>query len=82
MNERYDNATAIDPQGCGCTECLVGEYVPLERATNRQIQRMLKGKLDDHTGERFTKTITHYPGAGKDVTVAAEYSGLSWSWVK
>ena len=25
---------AIDPAGCGCTECLTGQYVPLERATD------------------------------------------------
>jgi hypothetical protein len=43
---------------------------------------MLKGKMYDHTGERFTKTVTHTPGAGKEVTIRAEYSGLSWSWVK
>lgn len=36
---------AIDPSGCGCTECLTGEYVPLDSATNEQIRLMLAGEI-------------------------------------
>ena len=41
---------AIDPSGCNCTECLTGEYVPLDRATNAQIAKMLAGGIRDNTG--------------------------------
>lgn len=41
---------AIDPPGCGCTECLTGEYVPLDQATDDQLQAMLQGKVANNTG--------------------------------
>ena len=44
---------AIDPIGCGCTECLTGEYVPLEMATADQMRAMLMGTVRDHTEELF-----------------------------
>lgn len=40
---------AIDPYNCGCTECITGEYVPLERATNGQLAAMLRGEIRDNT---------------------------------
>ncbi|MFD5610497.1 hypothetical protein [Kitasatospora sp. NPDC127060] len=40
---------AIDPADCDCTECIVGEYVPLRSATEEQIALMLRGKLRDNT---------------------------------
>jgi hypothetical protein len=40
----------IDPPRCGCTECLNGLYVPLDRATPAQVAAMLRGELDDYTG--------------------------------
>jgi hypothetical protein len=49
----YPRVTAIDPIGCGCTECLTGEYVPLEEATDEQVRRMVNGVIRDHTGVEF-----------------------------
>lgn len=40
---------AIDPYGCGCTECITGQYVPLEQATDAQLAAMLRGELHDNT---------------------------------
>lgn len=40
---------AIDPPGCGCTECLVGEYVPLDRASDEQVAALFRGELGDNT---------------------------------
>lgn len=42
---------AIDPVGCGCTECLVGEYVPIERATSEQVLALAKGEIGDNTSQ-------------------------------
>jgi len=39
----------IDPIGCSCTECLRGEHVPLNMASNRQIDAMIAGKVRDAT---------------------------------
>ncbi|MFG2847422.1 hypothetical protein ACGF12_30280 [Kitasatospora sp. NPDC048296] len=44
---------AIDPPDCGCTECIVGEYVPLREASEDQIAQMLRGELRDHTSVPF-----------------------------
>lgn len=52
------NPIAIDPPGCGCTECITGEYVPLVDATPRQITDMLAGRLGNNTGCEFSITFT------------------------
>lgn len=44
---------AIDPKGCGCTECCTGEYIPLDRATPEQIMLMINGKIRNNTGEAW-----------------------------
>lgn len=57
--------TAIDPPGCGCTECLTGEYVPLDRATPHQVGKLLRGYLRSHLGDEMaelTVTVTFAPG--------------------
>lgn len=41
---------AIDPPGCGCTECIIGDYVPLDLATDEQVLAMLQGYLYNNTG--------------------------------
>lgn len=48
----------IDPVGCGCTECLTGEYVPLDRAATDQVFAMIRGELSNATSELFTVTTT------------------------
>lgn len=40
----------IDPPGCGCTECITGEYVPLDEATDEQVWRMMVGVVRNATG--------------------------------
>ena len=49
---------AIDPTFCGCTDCITGTYVPLNRATDDQIQAMFLGIIGDHTGNQWTITQT------------------------
>lgn len=41
---------AIDPRGCGCTECLTGEYVPLDRADDIDLLGLLLGHFTNNTG--------------------------------
>jgi len=40
---------AIDPAGCGCTECLTGEYRPLQAASEDELRALVAGHLRDHT---------------------------------
>lgn len=41
---------AIDPVGCGCTECITGEYMPLDLAGFWELRRLLNGKIGNNTG--------------------------------
>ena len=50
---------AIDPAGCGCTECLTGEYVPLDEATDDQLRMMLMGEIRNNTGYVWTADPHH-----------------------
>lgn len=42
---------AIDPAGCGCTECLIGEYRPADQASDDEIGGLFLGLLRDNTSE-------------------------------
>jgi hypothetical protein len=44
---------AIDPPRCGCTECLVGEYRPLDQATDEDIRALFRGEIRDNTDETW-----------------------------
>lgn len=49
---------AIDPRGCGCTECLIGEYRPLDAASDDDIQKLFLGEVRDNTDNWWTITQT------------------------
>jgi hypothetical protein len=51
-------AIAIDPPACGCTECIIGLFVPLDRASDEQIAGALVGALGDHTGDGSESDVT------------------------
>lgn len=51
---------AIDPKGCGCTECLTGEYKPIDNATRDDILALLEGDLRNNTNGGFT--VAFSPG--------------------
>lgn len=44
---------AIDPDNCGCTECLIGEYRPLNQATDEDIKALFRGEIRDHTSTHW-----------------------------
>ena len=54
VTERYfPKALAVDPSGCGCTECLIGEYVPSETwfalATPEDVKALLDSEVGNNT---------------------------------
>lgn len=49
---------AIDPPYCGCTECIVGEYVPLDKATPAQVYLMMMRVIADNTGAELVMLDT------------------------
>lgn len=57
---------AIDPPGCGCTECMIGEYRPADRATDDELQALFLGLVRDNTSGHWT--ITQEVGDGFDIT--------------
>lgn len=60
---------AIDPEGCGCTECLIGEYRPLNQATDEELGQLIRGELKDNTSEYVRVEYGEYGG----VTVSIGY---------
>jgi hypothetical protein len=57
---------AIDPPGCGCTECMVGEYRPLQDASEAELRALAAGHLTDNTETHWT--IEEHPcGDGWDI---------------
>lgn len=41
---------AIDPSGCGCTECITGEYIPLDAASSVDIRLLFYDRIGNNTG--------------------------------
>lgn len=39
----------LDPDTCGCTDCIVGYSVPFSMATLKQIKKASKGKMQNAT---------------------------------
>lgn len=37
------NRIIVDPAGCGCTECIVGDYTPLDELEDYVVLRILNG---------------------------------------
>lgn len=65
---------AIDPRGCGCTECLTGEYVPIDEADAEQIRQLMLGRIADHSNSTWTAT-----SVGRDELLVRSSRGYSWT---
>ncbi|MER5891114.1 hypothetical protein ABT160_45500 [Streptomyces sp. NPDC001941] len=76
--------TAVDPPGCGCTECLTGQYAPLDQATAQDIAALLSGQVSNHTSVDLRVTVTYTLaadraiGASNPEAVCVEYAGTVW----
>ena len=73
---------AVDPRGCGCTECLIGEYIPVHEILSDLVpmyQRLIEmGVLVDHTDGWFMPVTV-----GVDTLVDAVYQALvSDGWLR
>lgn len=57
----FPDVLAVDPNGCGCTECLIGEYVPFERwvalATPGDVKALMVGDVKNNTYD-YLRNIT------------------------
>lgn len=57
MSDNETAPLAIDPRGCGCTECLVGEYIPAEKATREHLRLVAIGRMRNNTYSPGTVTL-------------------------
>ena len=72
---------AIDPIGCGCTECMTGEYLSLDMTREYQLAALLRGEIADNTDIRFTIIRTSEKEPGKEeVTTHLEVKGGGYVW--
>ncbi|MCX4821604.1 hypothetical protein OG883_17245 [Streptomyces sp. NBC_01142] len=62
---------AVDPIGCGCTECMAGGYVPLNRANAAHVAALLTGRLRNHTGATFQVSADYELEPGANLLTAA-----------
>lgn len=59
----------VDPPGCGCTECITGEYVPLDLATLTQVADMIQGGLGNGTPWGRDQWLLVTTGTGKVIRI-------------
>lgn len=75
---------AVDPTGCGCNECITGEYVPLEEATVELLKGIALGTVANNTYGALTVTVrtwnTSDPIEAGDIVYQVELEHLSGVW--
>lgn len=50
--------TRVDPEGCGCTDCIVGYSKPIDTCTQEQLVMLHFGVLTNASGCEVTAEIT------------------------
>lgn len=59
--------SAIDPEGCGCTECIIHEYYPLDEATPAMLRDMIAGYIGSNTYEEYWISFENSGGTWRQV---------------
>jgi len=72
MSERnLPKVEAVDPTGCGCTECLIGEYLQEEfwyhRANRADVIALLRGEVRNNTYYPLARLLDPYYYTDEDV---------------
>src|SRR5689334_1539043 len=65
---------AVDPPYCGCTECMIGDYIALDQAEERNIVDMLRGHTQNNTGHDMTITVEYAVEDGHDFSLSEPVS--------
>ena len=47
----------VDPEGCGCTDCLIGESKPIDQCSQRELVKLYYGEIDNASGREISATI-------------------------
>lgn len=92
MYHRYEGiehegrtVVAVDPSGCGCTECITGEYVPLDQANVELLKGIALGQIANNTYSPVIVTVRpatmHDPlEAGSGIVYEVQLEHLRGVW--
>jgi len=61
ITRAFPNILAVDPMGCGCTECIIGEYVPQgqwgAKANAADLAAVLRGDVRNNTYDSLYELV-------------------------
>lgn len=66
-----DNAIAIDPDNCGCTDCIVGNSIPLHDTYNLELLAMMHFATGRKIINRSSRTLLIYINKNDEAVVEA-----------
>lgn len=62
--EDIEKVTAIDPAGCGCMECLTGEYIPYDHYDiDEVLDAVIEGVIDPKSNVGSSVIVYHSRGS-------------------
>lgn len=72
---------AVDPIGCGCTECITGLYIPLDQIDDEMLVGLLNGEMANNTSITFTvtKSCSLVPGETPEL-IWVKVTGGGYIW--
>lgn len=69
----HGDLLAVDPAGCGCTECIIGEYLPADQANDTHLYSIITGDLSNNDPGGYSIEFSR-----NRIDVSGSLSG-SWS---